>query len=180
MKKVLIVIVSLFIILSLGGCGDSATKAVEKYLAKYNSLDSEVLPDIHDIVEKENLSDDDKDTYVAIFKKQYTDLKYDIVNEEYDGDEATIKVKVTVYDLYKAQKNASDYLIANTDEFNEDEGNYDAEKFIKYKLDQMKKTSTTVDYTIDFYVVKTSNGWVVSSLSNSDLEKIHGIYDYES
>ena len=33
---------------------------------------------------------------------------------------------------------------------------------------------------IDFYVVKTSNGWVVNSLSNSDLEKIHGIYNYES
>ena len=37
-----------------------------------------------------------------------------------------------------------------------------------------------VEYTIEFYVVKTSDGWVVSSLSDSDLEKIHGIYNYES
>ena len=180
MKKALSAIICLLIILSLGGCGDSAIKAVEQYLAKYNSLDSEVLADINDIVSKENLDDNDKDTYIDIFKKQYTDLKYDIVSEEYDGDEATIKVKITIYDLYKVQKEASDYLVANNDEFIDDDGNYDSEKFIKYKLDQMKKTSTTVDYTIDFYVVKTNKGWVVSSLSNSDLEKIHGIYDYES
>ena len=37
-----------------------------------------------------------------------------------------------------------------------------------------------VDYTIEFYVVKTSDGWTVSDLSKSDLEKIHGIYNYES
>ena len=44
----------------------------------------------------------------------------------------------------------------------------------------MKETTERVQYTLDFYVVNTSDGWVVSSLSNSDIEKIHGIYDYES
>ncbi len=44
----------------------------------------------------------------------------------------------------------------------------------------MKKVTETIDYTIDFYVLKTAKGWVVSNPSNSDLEKIHGIYNYES
>ena len=59
-------------------------------------------------------------------------------------------------------------------------GKYDAEKFITYKLDKMKETNEKTSYTIDFYVVNTSDGWTVSSLSNSDIEKLHGIYDYES
>ena len=57
---------------------------------------------------------------------------------------------------------------------------YDVNKFIAYKLNEMKMVTETVEYTIEFYVVKTSDGWTVSSLSTSDLEKIHGIYDYES
>ena len=44
----------------------------------------------------------------------------------------------------------------------------------------MKETNEKTSYTIDFYVVNTSDGWTVSSLSNSDIEKLHGIYDYES
>ena len=55
-----------------------------------------------------------------------------------------------------------------------------SKKFITYKLDKMKETNEKTSYTIDFYVVNTSDGWTVSSLSNSDIEKLHGIYDYES
>ena len=64
--------------------------------------------------------------------------------------------------------------------FKDEDGKYDAEKFITYKLDKMKETNEKTSYTIDFYVVNTSDGWTVSSLSNSDIEKLHGIYDYES
>ena len=85
-----------------------------------------------------------------------------------------------VYDLYKAQKDATTYLAENPNEFKDEDGKYDAEKFITYKLDKMKETNEKTSYTIDFYVVNTSDGWTVSSLSNSDIEKLHGIYDYES
>ena len=51
---------------------------------------------------------------------------------------------------------------------------------MKEQLDKMKETNEKTSYTIDFYVVNTSDGWTVSSLSNSDIEKLHGIYDYES
>lgn len=180
MKKVLSIILGLFIVLSLGGCKDTASMAVERYLNKYNALDEDVLVDMNTIIENENLNDANRDTYESIFKKQYTDLKYEILEEEYDGDEATVKTKITVYDLYKVQNDASQYLADNPAEFNDDEGIYDVEKFIEYKLNQMKNTVDTVEYTIDFYVVKTTDGWIVSSLSKSDLEKLHGVYNYES
>ncbi|MBQ6840705.1 MAG: hypothetical protein IJO63_01130 [Bacilli bacterium] len=180
MKKLFSVLICLVMVLTLSGCKDTASMAVENYLAKYNSLHEDVLMDMDNVIMEENLSDNDKSTYESIFKKQYTDLKYEIIEEEYNGDEATVKTKITVYDLYKVQNDASMYLAENPDEFNDDNGIYDVTKYISYKLDQMKNATQTVDYTIDFYVVKTSEGWTVSSLSKTDLEKLHGVYNYES
>lgn len=180
MKKILNILIFAILIITLTGCSKSAKMTVEEYLDRYNSLDAEVLNDMNDIVNMENMSDDDKETYTAIFKKQYADLQYKVLDEEYDGDEAIIKVKISVYDYYKVQRDASVYLANNADEFNDENGIYDSSKFIKYKLEKMKMTTDKVDYTIDFYVVKNDNKWIVSSLSNADLEKIHGIYNYES
>ena len=144
------------------------------------NLDDKVLVDMKNVIDKENLNEENSKKYEDILKKQYTDLSYEITNEDYNGDEATITVKVNVYDLYKAQKDATTYLAENPNEFKDEDGKYDAEKFITYKLDKMKETNEKTSYTIDFYVVNTSDGWTVSSLSNSDIEKLHGIYDYES
>lgn len=180
MKKILSVILGVLFIMSLSGCGDSATKAVEDYLKEYTSLSDNVLDDMMNIVKDEDINDEQKGVYQDIFKKQYQDLTYTIDNEEYDGDEATITVTVKVYDLYKAQKDASNYLANNQDEFNDDDGVYDMAKYMDYKLEQMKNMLDKVEYTIEFYVVKTADGWVISSLSDSDLEKLHGIYNYES
>ena len=180
MKKLVNVFAFLLIIITLTGCSKSAKMIVEEYLARYNSLNADVLNDMNIIVNMENIPDEDKETYSSIFKKQYADLQYKVLEEEYDGDEAIIKVKISVYDYYKVQKEASSYLANNADEFNDENGIYDSSKFIKYKLEKMKMATDKVDYTIDFYVVKNDNKWVVSSLSNADLEKIHGIYNYES
>lgn len=179
MKKTIKFLLISILLFSLTGCKDSASMAVEKYLAKYNSLDNDVMMDAQRIIDGENISEENKKIYKEVFEKQYSDFTYSIVEEEYDGDEATVDAKITVYDLYKAQKQATDYLANHPEEFSTDDM-YDAEKFIKYKLDKMKMTTDTVTYTIEFYVVKSSAGWVVSSLSTTDLEKIHGIYDYES
>ncbi|MBE6155269.1 MAG: hypothetical protein E7164_00755 [Firmicutes bacterium] len=180
MKKLFNVVLCIMMIFSLTGCKDTASMAVEEYLSKYNSLHDDVISDMNAIIESENLSEENRTTYESIFKKQYTDLTYEITEEEYDGDEAIVKAKIKVYDLYKVQNDASVYLANNQSKFNDENGKYDVEKFIKYKLEQMKNTVDTVEYTIDFYLVKTSQGWVVSSLSRTDLEKIHGIYNYES
>lgn len=178
MKKNIYVILMILLCFITTACKDSASMAVERYLSKYNNLDTEVLTDMQNIVEKENLSEENKKLYQNIFEKQYSDLSYKIVEEEYNGNEATIDVQITVYDLYKVQNDANNYLINHPEEFENEDGVYNPEIFIKYKLQQMKNNLDTVDYTLEFYVVKTKSGWEVSSLSTSDLEKIHGIYDY--
>lgn len=166
----------------LFGCSCSemgAKNAVTNYLSQYNNLTDEVLLDLDKVIAGEDFTEEQKNIYKDIIKKQYQDLRYEIVDEKYNGDQAVITAKITVYDLYKAQKDASNYMKENTSEFYDD-NILSNKKYIDYKLDQMKKMNDTTTYTIDFNVTKKGNAWTVEQPSQRDLEKIHGIYNYES
>lgn len=53
----------------------------------------------------------------------------------------------------------------------------DEDKFQDYKLSLMEKVTDTVKYKIEFTLTKNDNDeWEIDSLSDSDLEKLHGIY----
>ena len=183
MKKVYKVLLVVGICLVLAGCGcmkKTAKGAVQDYLNQYKNLSSNVITSMDDVVNDENLTDSQKEKYRDILKRQYQDLKYEIVNEKYDGDNATVEVKITVYDLYKVQKDANNYLTNSGDEFKEN-GVYSNDLFMNYKLDKMKKVTDTVEYNITFNVTKDDKGnYKVNDLSNSDLEKIHGVYNYDN
>ena len=45
-----------------------------------------------------------------------------------------------------------------------------------YKLSEMEKVTDKVKYTIEFTLTKTNGEWQLDALSNSDIEKLHGIY----
>ena len=183
MKKVYKVLLVVGICLVLAGCGcmkKTAKGAVQDYLNQYKNLSSNVLSSMDDVVNDENLTDSQKEKYRDILKRQYQDLKYEITSEKYDGDNATVEVKITVYDLYKVQKDANNYLTNSGDEFKEN-GVYSNDLFMNYKLDKMKKVTDTVEYNITFNVTKDDKGnYKVNDLSNSDLEKIHGVYNYDN
>ena len=176
MKKVYKLLLVVSICLVLAGCGcmkKTAKGAVQDYLNQYKNLSSNVISSMDDVVNDENLTDSQKEKYRDILKRQYQDLKYEIVNEKYDGDNATVEVKITVYDLYKVQKDANNYLTNS--------GVYSNDLFMNYKLDKMKKVTDTVEYNITFNVTKDDKGnYKVNDLSNSDLEKIHGVYNYDN
>ena len=177
MKKVLFLFLSIFLICGCGG--NTAKGAVENYLNKYRNLDSEVLVDMERVIDTEILNDEQKDKYREVLKKQYKDLSYEIIEEEYDNEISYITVKVSVYDLYNAQNDASIYLANNQEEFYNESGEYDISLYMDYKLDKMKDITTKVDYTIIFTVTKEDDKYKVEQLSDADLEKIHGIYNYE-
>ncbi len=180
MKKLMVFLIALIGIVGCACTMSKASDAVKDYLGKYNNQDPEILTELDSLVKSENLTDDLSDKYKEIMKKQYTDLKYEIVDETYNGDEATVTTKITVYDLYKAQQNAAKYKDEHEEEFQDDNKVYDAVKFLEYKLDEMKKSDDTVEYTIDFKVIKKDGKWTVDQLSTEDLEKIHGIYNYSN
>ena len=176
MKKFLSLII---ILIMLSGCGNNTAKGtVENYLKKYKTLDSEVLVDLENIVEKENLNEDLKDKYRDVLKKQYKDLSYEILEEKYDGDISYVTVKIKVYDLYQAQVDAYNYLENNREEFTKD-GIYDEEKYLEYKLDKMQDTTNKIEYTITFTVTKDDDKYLIVQPTENDLMKIHGIYNYE-
>ena len=170
----------LFIIIMLCGCGNNSAKgAVESYLKKYKTLDSEVLVDMETIIDKENLSEDAKDKYREVLKKQYKDLAYEITDEEADGDISYVTVKIKVYDLYQAQVDAYNYLENNRNEFMTDDV-YDENKYIEYKLDKMQSTTNKIEYTITFTVTKDDDDkYLIVQPTENDLLKIHGIYNYD-
>lgn len=178
MKKILVFLVCLLCVVGCSCSNDKAKDAVEKYLNDYKGLNDSVMSGIDDLVAKENLEDEHKETYKEILKKQYRDLEYTIENESYDGDTAKVTVKITIYDLYKGNKNAGNYLNEHRDEFLTD-GVYDAAKYIKHKLEELKNLKDRISYTLVFKVNKTDGKWVVEQPDDEMLEKIHGIYDYE-
>lgn len=177
MKKIISLLV---LVLMISGCGsNTARNAVERYMKKYKTLDSEVLVDMENTIKKENLSNEQEEKYRDILKKQYKDLSFEILEEEYDNEVSYVTVKIEVYDLYKAQSDATVYLENNPQEFYNDSNEYDVNKFIDYKLERMKDTTSRVDYTITLTVTKENDKYVVENPTENDLRKIHGVYNYE-
>lgn len=176
MKKILTILMMLII---LTGCGGNTPKgAVDNYLKKYRNLDSEVLVDLEELVKKENLSKEQEEKYRDVLKKQYKDLSFEIVEEEYNDDVSYVTVKVSVYDLYKAQSDASKYLANNPEKFYNENNEYDNSLYLNYKLDEMKNMTDKVEYNVTFTVIKENDKYVVEQPSEEVLQKIHGIYNY--
>lgn len=169
------------LLITLAGCGEMTPKStVEEYLKKYRNLDSEVLVDLEELVATEELTEKQKDKYRDILKKQYKDLSYEIIEEEYDNEVSYVTVRIEVYDLYKAQSDASIYLNSNPETFYNENNEYDVNIYIDYKLDKMKNMLDRIEYTVVFTVTKEDDKYYVEQPTEEILEKIHGIYNYET
>ena len=180
MKRILASIFIVIILLIVVGCGRKMTPvdAVEDYLDLYRNNDKEVIKQLDEFVEKEYLNEEQKKLYIDVMKREYSSIKYEIIQEKYEGEYAYVTVKINVLYLYSAQRDAIMYLNNNQEEFLNEDGSYDKDKFNIYKLNAMKNTDETVNYEINFKLLNTDDNWEVIQLSNDDLEKIHGIYDY--
>jgi len=178
MKK----IIALFVvsILLLTGCGTNTPKSkVEAYLNRYSSLSDDVKTDLETRVSSESLSIENQKIYKDVLTRQYENLKYEIKDESIDGDRATVKVKLTVYDLYKMDKDSINYMNNNANEFYDDANQFSEELFNKYRINLMLTTNETVNYEVEFYLNKVNGEWIVETPDRTTLEKIHGMYNYE-
>lgn len=182
MKKILVI----FSLLILTACSfniddidNTPTKKVEEYLNNYQSLSSDVVNDLDIVVERETTFNlEQKNKYRKIMKKNFSNMSYTVKEETINADSAEVEVEINVYDYYKVNKAADNYLLENRDEFVTD-GVYDETKFIDYKLDKMDKNTDKVKYTIYFNLSKDDKGdWSLDEVSESDEEKILGIYNY--
>jgi len=151
MKKFLLAITTVLLLVGCESVMNNPTKRVETFLNKYQTMDSEVLSQLDTTLNNDNtLTNEQKKEYKELMKKQYQNLTYTIKDEEADGDTATVKVEIEVYDFNKAMTDSDNYLLENQDEFISEENEIDNEKFMDYKISQMKNTKEKVKYTIDF------------------------------
>ncbi len=189
MKKLFIIgCLSLFL---LTGCGNdmSPTGAVEKFMSKYQQMDSEVLAQLDKVVsEDSDMSDAQKSEYKTLMERQYQNMTYKIVNEEVDGDTATVDVEIEVFDYASSIEKSNQYYSENKEMFTDSshEDNVDREdgdiievssKYIDYKIEQLKSVTDKIKYTLTFDLEKNDDEWKVLEISDIDRKKLHGLFD---
>ncbi len=164
---------------SIGNMDNTPTKKVETYLNNYQTLDSNVLSELDTLVaQAEAFDEDQKTTYRDVMKKHYQDLTYTIKEETVNGDKATVEAEIEVNDYTKALKEAETYRTTNEAEFLDEEGMFDESMFNDYKLGLLEDNKERVKYTIYFSLTKSGDEWVLDDLTETEQEKILGIYEY--
>lgn len=183
------------------GCTNTAntpTKRVEEFLGKYQSMDSDVLTQLDQVISDDTtMSDEQKDEYRALMEKQYQNLSYKIEEENIEGDSATVDVEIEVLDYATKINEAKEYYEEHKDEIEKEnqeeqsdnnnvvedavEGAEEVIKesaaFIDYKLKELESVTDTTTYTITFYLTKEDGEWKLQDISDQDREKIHGLYE---
>ena len=164
----------LFILLVLSGCGNmnnTPTKKVEAFLNKYKTNDKDVMDDLNDVLLFDSdMTDSERNDYREFMKKHYQDMTYKIKDETIDGDTATVEVEITVRSYADKVNEANNYRLENASEFDTDN------TFASYRLDKLKDVKDTETYTINFYLNKIDDEWVINPISSDDESKINGLY----
>lgn len=201
MKKKLIICLSL-LVLFMTGCGKNMTPtdAVEEVLGKYQTMDSDVLTQLDNIISNDTtMNDEQKKDYQTLMEKQYQNLSYKIKDEEINGNEATVLVEVEVYDYANSIRESREYYTEHRDEFDDDNDNNNnnndndndnndvgdavedtienVSSFITYKIKQLMDVTDKAYYEITFHLIKEDDEWVVEDMSDVDRQKIHGLFE---
>ncbi len=181
MKKIYMVVWSIILIFITAGClnGMTPSEKVEDMMNRYIRHDPEIVEELNTFMNKQDLNDSQKNRYKNIILDEYSTIKSEVKNESITGTTAKVELEIEVKDLYKAAKTAGEYLLDNTQEFYEN-GVYNEDKFIDYKLELMENNTDTIKYTLIIDLQQKDGSWTILDLENSILEKIHGIYNYES
>ena len=137
--------------------------------------------------EDSEMNDSQKKEYKTLMERQYQNLDYKIIDEEIDGNYATVEVEIEVYDYAYSINKSNQYYNDNRDMFsnashednvNTDDGNIVevSSKFIDYKIEQMKNVNDKVKYTLTFELEKNDSEWKVLDISDIDRKKLHGLF----
>ena len=176
-KELLVVVIFIFLISGCGNITDTPSAKVEKFMSKYQRLDSEVLLQLDNVVSDNlDLSDIQKEDYRGLMERQYQDLSYKIKDEKINGDNATVTVELEVYDYRNSLNKSEIYYENNKKEFQKEDGTLDLEKYWNYRIKQMKVVDDRIKQEIVFTFHKDDGKWVLEDLSDLDRDKIHGLY----
>lgn len=146
------------------------TLMVNQYKNMEYEIKDEIIEDDNAVVEVEVTVYDyasaikNSNTYLNEHLDEFKKDEKETINENDADDETT---KDTEDDEMDTNKDNNDTIT---------DADYDDTKFMDYKLSLMEKVTDKVKYTIEFTLTKVNDEWQLDSLSNSDIEKLHGIY----
>lgn len=158
------------------------TLMLNQYKNMEYEIKDEIIEDDNAVVEVEITVYDyasalkNSNTYLNEHLDEFKKDSKQTINEVENAAEG---VKEGIKDAAEGAKNAADTV---KDKVNETKDNlttttdYDESKYMDYKLSEMEKVTDKVKYTIEFTLTKTNGEWQLDALSNSDIEKLHGIY----
>ncbi len=177
-RKYLGLILILILVVGCKNMKDTPTSHVENFMSKYQKLDSEVLNQLDMIVANRlDLTDSQKEKYRNLMERQYQDMTYKIKDEVSDDNHATVTISVLVYDYQSAINKSEEHYNKNKEEFQKEDGSIDIEKYWDYKISEMTKVEDKKENEIVFTLHKDKNKWVLDDVSDSDREKLHGVYN---
>lgn len=165
MKKCILTIIIFILALLLVGCtiANTPTAKTEELLGNYQRLDKKININYYDLSIDRDLSEQQQTEYIKLIKDQYQSLSYEIKEEIIDGNTATVTTSVKVKDFKKIINN-----------YNKNE--YTTEEYHNLIIDDLKDAKDKVTYTIDFTLIKDSEGnWNMDDLTNEMKEKLLGI-----
>ena len=125
-----------------------------------------------------NLTEEEKQEYVNLWKRHYQGLTYEIKDEVIDGDDATVTAEIEVYDYSNIMTETSNYANEHPELFQDEEGLYSFEMYNDYRIEELKKAEERVTYTIEFRLKKIDKKWILQDLNNEDVLKMSGMYEY--
>ena len=65
----------------------------------------------------------------------------------------------------------------NPDEFKNDTGELDNSKYMDYKIEQLQNVKDRVKYTLNLTLTKKDKTWILNDITETDRQKIHGLYN---
>ena len=125
---------------------------------------------------KNNVPDNGDIRYLIITERQYQNISYKIKDENTSGENATVTVEVETFDYRSALNKSEEYYENNKKKFQKDDGKIDQEKYWDYKISEMKKTEDKIKNEIIFTLHKENDKWILDDISDSDRQKLHGLY----
>lgn len=146
------------------------TLMINQYKNMEYEIKDEIIEDDNAVVEVEITVYD----YASAIKNSNTYLNEHLDEFKRETEETVNEIGEKVEEAADKVKEEINEATNNTD--NTTNSDYDETKFMDYKLSLMEKVTDTVKYTIEFTLTKTNGEWQLDALSNSDIEKLHGIY----
>lgn len=177
MKKVILILLCLFL-----GCGCSTNKASDaaiEYINKYKNHKEEVMISLKELIKNEDITEEQSNIYTLIMKKQYDDLTYKVIEEIYNGDKATVKLEISVYDYLKSKEDAKIYMEEHKEEFYLSDNTFNEIKYQNLQLKYMEEETKRIKYTLELETFYEKDKWLLEIPDYKIIQKIHGIYDYK-